>query len=391
MLTIAEIKRRFGAEMALFILICRVYFKNAGKSDLAAFINENDLDWKLVYKLLRAHQLRPFIYKIVSANSELFESAFTQRLQNSTWKVSIENLDRVKELISLTKDLEQEGITAIPYKGVMLSKRFYNDFITRETCDIDFLIKKEDFNRVRAFFIDRGYQSDYYYNPDYEDVLLDTSVEYVFYKIIGQVLIKVELHWDVIHKMQDVRFNSRELFAATERHGILKNNLQVLNLNNELLVLLIHHGINDIWRSLRHVIDLAMFVEIYEHDINWTGLRQKLINSRIERASLIGFSLSNRIFGVGIPGALGEMEDDAVDQVLRNLLTFPMITRQKLEWANFKQQLQLRDSLSDKLILVNKYLSNAIHPNIRDVASNPLPRRLYFLYYLLKPFRMLNR
>ena len=377
--------------MALFILICRVYFKNAGKDDLAAFINENDLDWKLVYKLIRAHQLRPFMYKIVSANSELFEPAFTQRLQNSTWKISIENLDRVKELISLTKDLEYVGITAIPYKGVMLSKRFYNDFITRETCDIDFLIKREDFNRVRAFFIDRGYQSDYYYNPDYEDVLLDTSVEYVFYKTVGQILIKVELHWDVIHKMQDVRFNSRELFIATERHTILKNNLQVLNLSNELLVLLIHHGVNDIWRSLRHVVDLAMFVEIYEHDINWAGLMQKMNSSKIEKASLIGFSISNKIFGVDIPKGIGQVEDVVVDKVLGNLLTFPMITRQKLDWANFKQQLQLRDSLNDKLVLMNKYMANAIHPNIRDVASRPLPRRLYFLYYLLKPFRMLSR
>lgn len=377
--------------MALFILICRVYFKHASKDDLATFIKENNPDWNLFYKLVRAHQLRPFVYKIVSANSDLFSQGFVQRLQNNTWKISIENLDRVKELISLVNDLEQEDIIAVPYKGVMLSKRFYNDFITRETCDIDFLIKKEDFSKVRSFFISKGYQSDYYYNPDYEDVLLDTSVEYVFHKTVGKVLIKVELHWDVIHKMQDVRFSSRDLFIDTERHTILKSNVSVLNLDNELFVLLVHHGVNDIWRSLRHVIDLAMFVEMYEQDVDWTALEQKINSSKITNASFIGFNVANKLFGTNIPQGMNVQMDTSTDAVLDNLLTFPMIPRQKLDWANFKQQLQLRDSIADKLVLIRKYLANAVHPNIRDIEAHPLPRKLYFLYYILKPFRMLGR
>lgn len=389
MLPVIHIKNKYSAEATLLMLLTRSYFKKAEGNEPQQFIAANSIDWSLFYQLVRAHGIRPFVYNLLVSYSLPVDEKVLQRLRIESLDMAKSNFERLNELVRMQCLLAKNGIEAVCYKGVLLSERLFGDFITRETCDIDFLVRAADFSKIREVFLSDGYASDYYYTPEYEDVMLRTGCEYMFYKQIGSTLIKIELHWVVINPMQDVPVKNEYFFENSVTEQMSGEHIKRLNIESELLAMLIHHGVNDIWRSLKHVLDLSALLYRYSETINPAQVFDTFANYKIARAAAAGFTLSSELFGVTLPQQK-PVEQKAVDRMIEKLLRFPLLPKHKLYLANFRQQLMLRDNFTDKVVLCFKYLGAAVRPNIRDIEQAHLSRNWFFLYYLIKPFRILK-
>ena len=378
---------RYGAEIALLILLGRLRYRTATAGEVQSFINTRPINWELFTRIITVHQVRPFVYNIFAAHGIQTDTAFYNKLKLDTIRIASGNLLKLKELVRIHEALKKAGVKSMPYKGVVLSQLLYNDYISRETSDIDFIIQPQDFAIARDVLVQDGYNSTYYYNAEYRDLFLKSDNELLFAKTTSKEKYKIEIHWAITHKMMDIPFNDEEVFRGTTNEHLLNSDVEVLSVQNCLLALLIHHGVNDIWRTVRHSIDIATFIGKYYSDIDWKEVELLTKRYRIYKTTCLGLSLCKEIYGIEIPKEF-TTNDGLLKKIVHNMLRFPPIKRKKLSTENILQQFRLRDSLQDKIRLAGAYLSTALLPNIRDVEAWPISAKWRFLYYFIKPFRL---
>ncbi len=387
MISLDDIEESYRPEMALTILILRVYFKRIEAVQIEKYILDHKIDWKLFQRIVFTHQIHPVIYKVISINASGFPAAFMEKIRNKSIKVATDNLRNLEELVRLNKLMKYGGVNNVPYKGVILSQFLFNDFLSRETSDIDFLIDKEDFSVAHRLLVADGYEPRYY-NPDFMHQFLKSSHELMYRKTFLASPHKIEIHWAVTSKMMNIRLPNDFILSGQHSVALMGENVSVLNIEKHLLAILVHHGINDVWRTLRHCLDIAVLLEKYSNDIDWEELRLLTRKYRIYHTTETGFLIANKLFGILIPDTY--QTKNVLDQnVLSNLLRFPALDKGKLHIANLRQQLYLRDSTRDKIKLLWSYFLAAFTPNIRDMEAVKVPGNSYFLYYLLKPYRIL--
>ena len=382
-----EIQKHYSTEMALVILMSNVYFKRATANEVSNFIAENKVDWALFEQIIAAHQIRPFVFKVLSANIEGVDAGFLEQLRKKCFAIAGANLRHLEEMVRLHLLLTDNGILNIPYKGVLLSQFLFGDYISRETSDIDFLIDKKNFGRTHTLLLKEGYNPRFY-NPDFERQFLNTSHELLYRSQAAPGAIKIEIHWAATSNMMNIPLPTEYLFRDLQSIKLMGKDTVIFNAHNHLLVLLVHHGVNDVWRSLRHIIDIAVFLEKYSNLIDWAAFYKDTVRFRIYHTTVTGFQLAEQLFGTAIPPVFSTTTP-LPDGIPDNLLRFPSLRKQKLNFENLSQQLYLRDSAGDKIALLSSYLYAGITTNVRDMEAYHVPKGWYGLYYFLKPFRMI--
>ncbi len=389
MIDIREIKQRYTPEMALIVLVCRVYFGSAQPEEIDDYLEHNSVDWAFLERIITAHQIHPFVYKTLSVRPGNVNADFMIALRGYCRSIAAGNLQKLSELTAAYKAMKLAGALAVPYKGVLLSHMLFGDYITRETADIDFLLRPEDFSKAHAALIQLGFTSKYY-NPDFERQFLKTSHELLYRKETPSGPIKIELHWAATNHMMNIPLGNDQVLSDLQKVQLPGGEAVALSQQNHLLVLLVHHGVNDVWRVLRHGIDIALFVHKLGSDIDWPALYAATVKYKIRRTTQVGFELNHLLFGIPIPPPFATGAP-LQKQIIDNILVFPSLPKPKLALSNLKQQLNLRDSTADKVRLVAEYLYTGITPNVRDMEAMPLSKGLYPLYYVAKPFRLLFR
>lgn len=387
MMSLEEIRRKYTPEMALTILIFRVYFKRLAGNEIGQYISLNKIDWSLFEQIIAGHQVRPVVYKVLSVNSSGIPAPVLAQLRQNCLKIASGNLRNVEELVRLHKLLKVHGIPNVPYKGVILSQFLFNDYISRETTDIDFMIDRKYFPQAHKLLIDDGYNPRFY-NPDFEQQFLNTSHEILYRKAGTSEQFKIELHWAATSKMMHIPLPNDYLFTSLQTIKLSGEDTDIFNLENHLLVLLVHHGVNDVWRSLRHCLDVAVFLEKFSSQIDWNRFQKATRKYKVHHTTQIGFLIARQLFGTEIPG-IYNTDNRLPEGILNNILRFPALKKRKLNFENLSQQLFLRDSFTDKLALLGCYIAAGITPNVRDMEAYRLPKNRYLLYYFVKPYRLL--
>ena len=387
MISITDIRKKYTPEMALVILVCRVYLGKATGAELREYLSANKIDWSLFERIITVHQVRPLIYKALSANAALVAPEFLENLRRTCFHIATGNLQKLEELTRISRLLDDNGIINVPYKGVILSYFLFGDFISRETADIDVLIDAKDFSNTREILVNDGYESKYY-NPDFAEQFLVTSHELQFKKSTASGIIKIEVHWAATNAMMNIPLPNSVILGNPSTMKLPGGTVSIFNLEHHLLVLLVHHGVNDVWRVLRHTLDITLFLDKYYAAIDWKVFHVITSKYKVRHTTEVGFLIAEQLFGVETPAPFisGSL---LPGKILDNLLTFPAIRKSKLTAANLGQQLFLRDSLVDKVSVLLSYGRTGIQPNVRDMEAYPLKKHWYWLYYFIKPFRII--
>ncbi|RYD59411.1 MAG: hypothetical protein EOP56_00675 [Sphingobacteriales bacterium] len=390
MLSAYDIGRQFSPEVGFLVLCCRVYLKTTGIDTLRTYVAEQHIDWRHVLKLARYHSLRPIIHNVVSAGVPGVGEKFADRLRDQSMQVAKENLARLKEVTRINNAFCEKGITIVPYKGLLLSYLLHGDYASRESSDIDMLILPKDFLAASQILATLGYKSAEQYNHDFEGYLVHTDRELKFRREIdNKRIIKLELQWRPHHKLMGIPISSEQLFVTLRKIEVPGGTTNTLSLENELLTLISHHGVAEIWRKLKLVFDLACFIEKYRDDIDWIEFEKKLIDSKLKLFTIAGVNMAEEIFGVKSSMFVNERAGVS-NNVVADVLNFPLLSTEKTNLRHLSRHLELIDGLRERILFLKRYATLWLMPNMQDIGWVRLPKRLFPLYFLIRRFRFLR-
>lgn len=378
---------KYKPEMVLLLALIRTLV-HADNTATVWQEGSRELYWADFLQIVQAHQLSGMLTTMKYAERSPVPTEVWDKIRTTAFENARKNLRNFGELTRLHELLNKAGIRNTPYKGVLLSKLLFDDFVSRECSDIDFLIHQADFALAHELLIADGYRNRYY-NPDFRSQFLQSSHELMYRKTENKHVYKIEIHWRVTSRMLNIPVPTNYLLEKATPENVLGKEVLQLDLTSHLLVILVHHAINDSWRSIRQCADLAVFVNRYRDAIDWLDLAKQTKKYRLYYASCVGFQLVNELFGVETPSDF-RSDKKLPEAILDNLLQYPQKGKDKLNIGSFRRQLMLRDSFADRVRLLAAYLHAGYTPNVRDMEALRLPKVFYFLYYFIKPVRIVS-
>ncbi|MGI8918740.1 MAG: nucleotidyltransferase domain-containing protein [Pyrinomonadaceae bacterium] len=371
-------------ESALLLTCARASLDEAQKKRIQDLVS-GPLDWDLVLRLADRHGLQPLLHSHLNAVCpEAVPSQQRQHLRVAFQRVSALNILLTHELQKLLTLFVDNDVRAAPYKGPALALQIYGNVALRQFSDLDILVHPGDVLRARDLLLSEGYAQLPPLTEGQQAVLLRTQCNLPFTRDRNRMI--VELHWTVsapafARPFETDDFWSRLLDAKLETVAIK------VPATEDLLLALCIHGSKHLWERLAWVCDIAGLIAT-ETDLNWQELISRARSTGSERMLFLGLRLAADLLEVPLPkhveNALNvDVSVAALAQdVIRDLFT-PELTRTGMT-GYFRFQLRARRRLRDKL----NYLRFTFTPNEEDLVRLKLPPALTFIYYLLRPVRL---
>ena len=295
------------------------------------------------------------------------------------------NLRLTQELLAVQGQLETAGIFAVPFKGPMLAVQLYGNLALRQYHDLDFLIRPGDIGRAAEVLIARGYRPPALLTTPCGARLLETQRHYRFTRDDGVI---VEVHWDLAPShfpfpIDPDRVRSRVEFLP------LGGRLVPTFARDDLLLLLCAHGAKHGWVRLSWIRDVAQLVRL-ETNSDWTAIVADAHRRGALRTLLLALLLAAELCDAPVPQAvIRRARSDATvcslaGEVRARLAANP--PREPAGWELRRFQFRVRDRWRDRLRMLGVLI---FIPGPGDWELVRLPERLYPLYYVLRPLRLL--
>jgi hypothetical protein len=344
---------------------------------------EKDYNWELFLDLAVHHRLFPGLTtKLNGLGGNEVPSFVFQRLQE--WQQT--NLFKMLHLAAEMEQLNQlfvgNKISCLFLKGPILGKVLYGDIALRTSSDLDVLVPITQLENVEMNLESMGYVKDDYI----ETILNDWKWRHHHLAFFHpEKKVKIEVHWR-LNPGPGKEPPFSELWERKQELLLSSKPIYFLG-NEDLFFFLVTHGARHGWSRLRWLVDIDLLIKksldwgrihslfkTYNH-LPVAGqaliLANQLLNTPIVEAS--------QIIGLG-PKAL-HCAQDALFYIKKmiNLHSEPL----SLDISRYhKRHLFSLMSFQQKSLF---YLS-FLFPYPEDAATLPLPKRLHYLYFLLRPF-----
>ena len=299
-------------------------------------------------------------------------------------RVSALNIFLTHELRRLLSLFAANNITAVPYKGPALALQLYGNVALRQFSDLDIMVHPRDVLRARDLLLAEDYALFPPLTEGQQAVMLRTQCNLPFTRERNRLV--VELHWQVSAPHFARPFDTAGFWG---RLGDAK--LDDVNINlpapEDLMLALCVHGSKHLWERLAWICDIAGLIES-KQDLNWRRLVTQARDTGSERMLFLGLQLAKNLLDAPLPPDVGKImaADHAVaslaNGVERHLFT-PELTPSGIR-GYFLFQLRARRRLRDKF----NYLRFVATPTEEDLVRMKLPAALTFVYYLMRPVRL---
>jgi hypothetical protein len=349
----------------------------------------NGIDWEYLFRIARRHGLMPLLYyQLNTICPESVPGALFNRLKTHFHANLACNLFLTAELLKLLSLFENHGTPAVPFKGPVLASSVYGNLSLREFSDLDILIHKKDLKRAKDLLLSHGYLPIYQLSNAQEAAFAGLGCQFHFWhKKTG---INLEMFWEFGPKGLSFPINLHHLWNRLEKVSFSGKEILAFS-PEDLLHILCFHGHKHGWEELRWVCDVANLIRSHrEMDWNWV----------IEEAHTLG---SERILFLGLYLAKNLLDIDLPDYVWQKVQSDTKI--KSLTWMVYKDLFSERNGLlgflenslfhlrsiktSRDRVLYCYFLM--IPPRFGDFMFLKLPSSLFFLYYLIRPFRLLGK
>ena len=356
------------------------------------FLLQKDIDWNYLLQTALWHGVIPLLYWSLNFTCpEAVPQVILSQLRECFHNLARRNLFLTGELLKLLSLFTAHNIPAIPYKGPILATSAYGNLAFRQFCDLDILIHKQDALRAKSLLLSQGYRlSREQQSGAQEAMWFQSACEYNFVSNDGKVM--VEPHWAIARPKYCFLLDPECLWDRLE--PIFLADTSVLTFRpQDLLLIVCMNGTKDLWKSLKQICDVAEVIRAHPQ-IEWEQVMKQARSIGSERMLLVGFFLASDLLGTPLPQVVWQrIQADATVkllalQVCERLFLHDVDDSPKLE-SNFSLwDIKVRERLQDKV----RYCFNlALSPNEADAALLPLPPYLYFIYYLLRPIRLIGR
>jgi hypothetical protein len=247
-------------------------------------------------------------------------------------------------------------------------------------------VKKTDVLKARDILLAEGYMPAKSLSLTQQELLLRTQHNLQFSRDNRRLII--ELHWEVAPHLFASSVSAEHIWQDLNTTVVQGTEVKTLSAD-DLLFSLCVHGSRHLWERLSWICDVAELIN--RQSFNWTTLLERAATADSERMFLLGLHLAHELLDAPLPDEVQRRcESDEQLRVLAanvvehlfNGTTHVPATSGEI----FKYNIRVRKTLGARA----RYLAYIFRPTDGDLSSRSLPSRMNFVYYLMRPFRLLR-
>jgi hypothetical protein len=344
---------------------------------------DKDFDWELFLDLVIHHRLFPGLTtKLNGLGGNEVPLFVFQRVQEWQQTNLFKMLHMAAEMEQVNQLFAENQISALFLKGPILGKVLYRDFALRTSSDLDVLVPITQLEKVEKNLENMGYVK----NDYIETILNDWKWRHHHLAFFHpEKRVKIEVHWrmnpgpgkeppfsELWNRKQELRLSSIPIYYLG---------------NEELFFFLVTHGARHGWSRLRWLIDIDQLIK---KSLDWQ--RIQYLFKTYNHLPLAGQSLilANQLLHTPI---------ERPNQIIHLNLNAWRYAQDALFYI--KQMIHLHDEPLPKYVsryhkrhLISLmsikqkslFYMSFLFPYPEDALTLPLPKRLHYLYFLLRPF-----
>jgi hypothetical protein len=335
-------------------------------------------------EVLQWHRVYPAFYSVwrnLPPHNDIAWQKFELDLKSLVEKNRLRMMQKTVRLIQVIKALENAGIPAISLKGPALAFQLFGDVTMRSSWDLDILVPPEFL--AQAVEVIKGlHYSNFFLKDKLTPKQWNYSIKHFHHFTFFDEDNCVELHWRLMHVEHLTNFRNADLWIKPRQIEVAGAFIKVLDNKFELAHLAAHGASHSFFR-LAWLYDLAAFQRLHEDD--FVDLYHVLESDGCASLLQTVYACSDIAFkGNTLP--VGDVNLKFVNHFIGAI--------KKPESKRFKSVI-LNEYLGKILLLKGwrKKLNilQIISTSPKDWATLKLNDRLFFLYFVLRPFLALTR
>lgn len=359
------------------IILWSVCLDDARDAQMHDLLRGN-IDWGVVHRLAATHSLLPLLYRRLKGLAsglvpvEILDSLKIFGVQNAVSNFRL--LQRLQRMLTV---LAEQGIPAVPVKGLVLAHQAYGDLSLRQLSDLDILlINPADLYPTYTTLCTAGYCAAEPIVPRMRQ--LANNMHFWDHDIL------FEIHWAMPEREYGCTLDGKSLASRMQQLSICGQTLPALS-SEDTLLLHVLHGAKHQWNRLIWIADAAYLLRATPQ-LDWGELFAQVERLGVRRIFLTSLLLVQQLSGTTYPDKVQALcAADPVAQELVDYLRKTLFLNGTVAIAGFPHyMLRSRERLRDKLF----YLT---YPREGDQNVVRLPQVLFPLYYLIRPLRMLGK
>jgi hypothetical protein len=364
-------------------------------------------DWEAFAEACDTHQLSPLVYcRLKQLIAPTVPSDLLDYLRVRFHESCSYNYRLASKLVNLTGMLESEGVRVLTFKGPSLAMAVYGGLSLRQCLDLDLVIRTDQVVRGAQLMKSWGYEptptparpqlSPYLCSPE-NSRHIDRGKEIQYLSPDGGFY--VDLHWQLADRFW--RPFSPEVEKLWER--AVKQHLPQGSVftpcREDLFLALCAHGTRHRWWCLKWLVDIAEILR--EADaLDWSRI-EEMTKTRpgVRATASLAANLAHDLLEVPVP-AQAERILPATDRTRALVLAIQqeLLSRGYSSGDEHTTLLALEGRPSARLnyraARVARYPESLFRQIIAEIGPKDrtlirLPRKLEFLYHLIRPARLL--
>jgi hypothetical protein len=320
------------------------------------------VDWDVVTRLAWRHEIAPLVWSYWQAHCATFIPTDVMarfRLESRLAQMRAKTLTAA--LLDVLDAFGASGIRGIPFKGVVLAEQAFGSASARICGDVDIILPPTDVRRADAIMQALGYKPESPALPQ-TGIAEFLSKEYhiTYVREDGRAI--VEVHWNFGHDRLRAALDVRPFLDRAIPFPFAGRAVPALA-PEDLLVILCLHGAKHGWDRLKWVFDIA-------------GLLRRHPQLDLEAVDrLAETSGCRKMVALGL-----QLAADPRHAELRELWTMEEVPMLSIVGV----QLRTRDTLRERWRIARPF-----QPSARDREVVALPESLEWLYFAIRPVRLL--
>ncbi|MCA9968977.1 MAG: nucleotidyltransferase family protein [Anaerolineales bacterium] len=373
------------------ILACARTAVDAATAERIDALLRQELDLRHVRWIARRNAVTALVFRNLWPRlPEAMRQGQLQQLRQHAQWTAFTNLMRSRTLLELLDLLQAEGIAAIPYKGPVLGQVAYQDVALRQFGDLDLIVPAEKALQARDVLLRHGFIQTWpeaALTPAQEAQHLQTKYNFTLARASDNL--EVELHWAVTNRYINLPPRAGLLWSYLEPTAL--GGRMVPSFTPEVLLLILTaHGSNHCWNRLIWVCDVAETVRTFGARIDWERLLALAEAWHGQRMLLIGLHLAQTLLGAPLPAAVAQTaRADKTAVALARQSRAKLLAVQHVPFRPLEEPFYHLRMLDDGRARW-RYGAEVIRPSTKDWLYWPLPPRLAWLYYLVRPVRLIH-
>ena len=345
-------------------------------------------NWENFLNLSYRHGVLPLVYK--GLKNESIPQVIKEHFQSQNLSIAKNNLLLSAELCMISRELQKNNIQYKAFKGPLLSLQTLEDVTQRQYLDLDILVRKEQVYQTAKLLLQYGYQPMNTIEFLKNEAKLCKEKNYEFFH--SKKLIKIELHWKLLNNHLLGKLDNYNIWVENDTVSLYNHQITSLNFNIQLLYLC-SHGTAHLWERIEWIVDIDRLIRNNLSTIQWSQLLYMAKKFHSLQAFLLGMALTQNLFHTPLPK---EIENELKKQTTIQTAVITVVTameKQKFHLLQdteenillFQLYLQLETSISKKIVYIFQTL---FHYSNHDIMTVNLPKKLYFLYYFIRIYRL---